>query len=471
MRLFSSESADGDNDTGSLSRRQLGEIAVATIGLGTSFLATRENKPTDYGLYGVLPVGPYKTKQTVFESLVTDTMWTATQKFGILDVQVPQRMTIIKLNGGGLFLYDPVAATPEVVSYLRELERLHGKVKHIILGSVAIEHKVYTSVMAQKFPTSQVWLQPGQYSFPSNLPESFLGFPASRTKLIPSDTNSPDIPQEWRDSGLEYQILGPFISRDGAFGETVFYHQPTKTLMVTDTVVEVTDEVPSIYDLDPKPLLYHARDTATEIVQDTPATRKRGYRRVILFGLFFQPSAIQIKDASTAFAERRPDINSDFAGIYPWDWVGDDVKSFNALKGGLLVAPILQKLILNRNPIETLDFADRVAKWDIKRIVPAHLKNDLKYDGKAYRKAFQFLEAKGVDKGQPKPMDADFQTLVDAEINLLESGAVNKTPPLPGGKFSREEILAQSAYGCRSGICTPQSSSVAPNISSSKKRK
>ena len=122
------------------------------------------------------------------------------------------------------------------------------------------------------------------------------------------------------------------------------------------------------------------------------------------------------------------------------------------------MAPILQKLILNRNPIETLDFADEVAKWDIQRIIPAHLKNDLKYDGKAYRKAFSFLETSGVEKGLPKPLDSDFQTLVDAEINLLESGAINKAPPLPGGKYSRTEILAQSAYGCRGGICTPKAS-------------
>jgi Domain of unknown function (DUF4336) len=50
------------------------------------------------------------------------------------------------------------------------------------------------------------------------------------------------------------------------------------------------------------------------------------------------------------------------------------VKSFKAISGGLLVAPILQTLILNRNPIETLDFADSVAKWDIERIIPGHLK-------------------------------------------------------------------------------------------------
>lgn len=129
---------------------------------------------------------------------------------------------------------------------------------------------------------------------------------------------------------------------------------------MTDTVLEVTDEVPEIYDLDPKPLLYHARDTVTEIVEDTEEIRKRGWRRVVLFGLFFNPGAIDIKDGGIAFDESRPDIYPDFIEMYPFDWAGDDVASFKALQGGLLVAPILQKLILNRYHIETLDFADKV---------------------------------------------------------------------------------------------------------------
>lgn len=458
----SSSSSEEDGDGGALSRRQLGELTVATLGLGGSFLATRETKPTDYGLYGVLPVGPYKTRTTVFETLVEGALWTATQKFGILDVQVPQRATVVKYacdgdDKPGLFVYDPVAATPEVVSWLRGLEKEHGPVKDIVLGSVAIEHKVYTGVLAQKFPAARVWLQPGQYSFPANLPESFLGFPAGRTRALTADAETPP---EWTASGLSWRTLGPFISRDGAFGETVFHHAPTKTLLVTDTVVEVTDEVPPVYDADPAPLLYHARDTVADVVEDTPETRRRGYRRVLLFGLFFQPDAIRIKTVETALAERRPDVNADFAGIYPWDWVGDDAASFEALKGGLLVAPILQKLILNRNPVETLDFATAVSRWDTQRIVPAHLKNDLKYTGEDYLRAFDFLTVAGPAKGKPRPLDADFKTLDDANVNLLESGAIAKAPPLPGGDFSRADILARSAYGCRAGLCGQRSPDV-----------
>jgi hypothetical protein len=346
-RLFSSTNAEDSPKESLPTRRQTIELAVGALGLGTSFAASREIKPTDYGLYGVLPVGPYKTKQTIMEEIVPGKIWTFDQKFGILNVQVPVRMTVIKLSTGGLFVYDPIAATPEVVSFVRELEKTHGPVKHIVLGSVAIEHKVYAGVFAQKFKDAQVWLQDGQYSFPTNLPPPFLGFPAKRTRVMPK--NKSEAPSDWND--FEFETLGPVISRDGAFGETVFFHKDTNTLLCTDTVLEVTDEVPKIFDLDPKPLLYHARDTMTQIVEDNEEVRKRGWRRVVLFGLFFNPGAIDIKDGKEALVNRRPDINPDFAGIYPFDWVGDDVASFKALQGGLLVAPILQKLILNRYPI------------------------------------------------------------------------------------------------------------------------
>jgi len=238
--------------------------------------------------------------------------------------------------------------------------------------------------------------------------------------------------------------LGPFRSRDGAFSESVFRHKESKTLIVTDTVLEVTEEVPEICELEPSPLLYHARDTINQIVEDTPEMRKIGWRRVALFGLFFTPSAIDIKDADMAFKERRPDINSDFLGIYPWDWVRDERMSFDALKGGLLVAPILQTLILNRTPIQVLDFADTVSKWEIERIIPAHFKNDLRYTGEDYRKAFSFLEDKGVPSGLPKPLEADLQFLRESEEGLIGSGSIVPCPPLPGGKFTRDEILAQT---------------------------
>ena len=96
--------------------------------------------------------------------------------------------------------------------------------------------------------------------------------------------------------------------------------------------------------------------------------------------------------------ERRPDVNPDFAGIYPWDWVRDD-KAFRALSGdsqdALLVAPIIQTFILNRNPVETLDWVDSVCRWDFKRVVPAHLKNDIPAGPSAFQKGLLLSYGRG----------------------------------------------------------------------------
>ena len=441
----------------SISRRQLGEISVATAGLGVSFFGSREVSDQDYGLWGILPVGTYKRKPTIRETIIPGKIWTFDQKFGILNVQVPLRMTVVKLSSGGVFVYNPIAPTREMLRLLQEVTREHGEVRHIAVGSVALEHKVYAGNFAQKFPNAKVWLTPGQYSFPANLPNPFLGFPSSRTFAMPRSIDQ--APAELQ-SDFDLAVLGPIISRDGAFAETVFFHKDTHTLIVTDTCLQVTDEVPPIYDTDPAPLLYHARDTVTDIVTDTPATRVRGWKRVCLFGLFFMPSAITIKDVSTALNERRPDINPDFAGIYPWDWDGDEEASWKGLtgEGKPLVAPILQVLLLNRSPVEVLDFADRVAQWPITRIIPAHLKNDLKFSGKDYRAAFGFLEESGVPPGFPRPLDADLQTLRDAEVSLLESQAIVPAPPKVGGEYSRSDIISRTIYRCRGEDCAPKSS-------------
>src|SRR6056300_436200 len=101
--LQSSTADDNSNNSNSqeVTRRQTFELAFAAVGLTTTFAGTRENTPQDYGLWGILPVGPYKKKKTIMESIVDDTIWTFDQKFGILNVQVPLRMTVIKLKEGG----------------------------------------------------------------------------------------------------------------------------------------------------------------------------------------------------------------------------------------------------------------------------------------------------------------------------------------------------------------------------------
>lgn len=76
----------------------------------------------------------------------------------------------------------------------------------------------------------------------------------------------------------------------GGFGDTAFFHKETKTLLVTDAVIRVDNEAPAIIQEDPRALLYHSRDCMTDIVDDSPANRQKGWRRMVLFGLTFQPA-------------------------------------------------------------------------------------------------------------------------------------------------------------------------------------
>ena len=119
-------------------------------------------------------------------------------------------------------------------------------------------------------------------------------------------------------------------------------------------------------------------------------------------------------------------------GVLPWAWARDDIPSFKALQGGLLCAPILQAIILNRFPDETRAWVDDVCKWPFRRIVPCHLANDVKAGPNQFRRAFAFLdEDSPVSKrGQPQALEVDFALLAKASGVLTKLGIIE--PPSAG---------------------------------------
>jgi hypothetical protein len=137
-------------------------------------------------------------------------------------------------------------------------------------------------------------------------------------KDIPA--NSADAP--WGDE-IDHEILGPLKPPGvGGFGDTAFFHKATGTLLVTDAVVRVDDAPPAIIQDDPRALLYHARDTMTQIVQDTPENRRKGWRRMVLFGLTFNPAGINVKDTFEAIKmldQVSPEMKKLGAGAIPYD--------------------------------------------------------------------------------------------------------------------------------------------------------
>ena len=364
-----------------------------------------------------LPIYPYYKRRTIRTEVIPNTIWTFDQVQGIFYVVVPIRMTVVKLIGGGLLIYAPVAPTPECIRLVNELVALHGDVKYIILPTISgLEHKIFVGPFARQFPESQVWVAPDQWSYPIDLPLSWLGFPLGRTHILPADSQQTPFSDEFDYAILETIDLGP-----GQFAEVAFFHPRSHTLLVTDSVISIPLEPPEIVCSELFPLLFHAKDRSSDITIDCPAQRRKGWHRICLFALYFQPSVLSILNWRDTLKESFAAPNrsrQNYFGLYPFSWQPDWEKTFDTLRsdGRLLVAPILQTLILNRSSQATLDWADRIARWDFHQIIPAHFDAPIVANPHQFRSAFNFLKQK--DAFTVELPAADFHLMRQIERKL-----------------------------------------------------
>lgn len=341
----------------------------------------------------VLPLYPQGWRRTLRREIEKEMIWTFDQVLGLLYVVVPIRMTVVKLLGGGLLVYAPVAPTRECIRLVRELEAQHGQVKYIILPTTSgLEHKVFVGPFSRHFPKATVFVAPDQWSFPVRLPLSWLGLPLRRTKILPSDSEKAPFADDF-----DYTILKSIPLGLGSFSEVAFYHKASKSLLVTDIVLSIPEEPPPILQLDPYPLLFHAKDHALSLVEDTEKNRKKGWKRIVLFMFFFQPSRLEVGSLRKTFQDARKAQNASkeaYFGLFPFTWKPDWENSFDALHSNktLHVAPILQTLILNRAPEETLSWVNKIRCWNFEQIIPCHFDAPIQAGPEALRQAFMFLE-------------------------------------------------------------------------------
>lgn len=400
--------------------------------------------------FSLLPLAGGQRRATVKQCVVPETMWTYDQIQGILNVNVPVRQTVIRLSeecGGGLWVHNPVAPTPELLKYMKDLETEYGPIRHIVLGTVALEHKATFGAFARNFPHATVWIQPGQWSFPVQFPLEYLGVsqrrPFGTLRELPPQTsvNAP----EWA-KDIHYEMLGPLKFKSvGAFSETAFYHRPSKSLLVTDIVCQVTEEPPAIIQEDPRALLYHSRDSSSDLSLlekgDTPELRRKGWRRMVQFGLIFLPSQIEVLSLSEDLKDARhlpKELRNLGQGavplqLYPWRWKSekDDLNNFQVLTNGgrLFCPPILTKLILDREPERTLAWVGRVCNRfeGMERVVPCHLNNDIKATSKDFYDAFDSLRCSSNGRRKAGPLKSDLELLQNASDILTKYAIVSES--------------------------------------------
>ncbi len=388
---------------------------------GRSTLPNISPQDVSWPFWPVVPLYPYGKRRTLRKEVIKDTVWTFDQCQGILYVVVPIRMTLVKLAAGGLLVYAPVAPTPECIRLVNELVEAHGEVKYIILPTVSgIEHKVFVGPFARCFPTAQVFVSPHQWSFPVNLPLSWLGFPGKRTQKLPLDSHQTPFADDF-----DYEILGPLNLGLGPFEEVAFYHRRSHTLLLTDAIISVPSNPPEIIEIDPYPLLFHARDNGLEIREDTIKNRCKGWQRIVLFALYFRPGALGevqwgpvLKDALKA-----PDRSlKAYYGLFPFQWDDNWKVSFERLNNQLLlVAPILQGVIFNRSPLEVLSWVDKVSQWGFDNIISAHFTAPITANSAQFRQAFDCLRYPDYNVE-----NNDFQLIRDIDQKLTKVGI---TPP------------------------------------------
>ena len=401
-------------------------VALNTSPSTANAVITEES---NWPLWTALPVAPFNRRRTIRYE-VGPGVYAFDQLIGIYYVHVPIRMSVVAVhqndpNKRGLVVYAPVAPTKECLSLMQDLIDKYGPVRDIIDPSTAVEHKVNAGPFARAFPDANFYVTDKQYAFPLNLPNSFLGLP-SWTKPLPRSSRGNDM---WGGE-LEHEVLTVKPGIGSMFQDVALYHKVSGSLLVCDAVFAVTDEPPVILTEEEeytRALLFHARDTKDEVVQDTPENRRKGWRRIVLLFDFFFPGSGRgdLGPGPILEALKTPTYKDGWGGWKPFSWGEDEVKDFERFSAGgkPTVLPIIQ-IILARGPDEVKRWLNVVTKWDFKRVVPMHLNAPLALNPAQFEETFEFVK-KGVN--EVRFCDEDVEFLRKAEEGPLNF-SVYKSP-------------------------------------------
>ena len=144
-----------------------------------------------------------------------ENIWTVAAPLSFFGIELGTRMTVVRLEDGGLWLHSPVEMTDELEARVAEL----GEVAHVVAPSRF--HHLYAGEWAEAFPEATLWGAPG--------------LPEKRTDLEFDAVLTEDSPP-WGDELEQMPIEGSKILR-----EVVFYHRASRTLITSDLFINEED--------------------------------------------------------------------------------------------------------------------------------------------------------------------------------------------------------------------------------------
>ncbi len=153
---------------------------------------------------------------------IHDNLWVVERPLRLLGVNLGARMTVIKLDAGGLILHSPVAYEYGLKAPLDSI----GKVCAIVAPNCM--HNLFRDEWINAYPDAIYYHPPGM----------------PKTKASPTQlkTINNDAPSAWHAEIEQYVIQG--LPR---LNEVAFFHKSSRTLVVTDVVFNIY-EPDSIYE-------------------------------------------------------------------------------------------------------------------------------------------------------------------------------------------------------------------------------
>jgi hypothetical protein len=322
-----------------------------------------------------------------------------------------------------------VPPTGELLAALEPLVERFGPVLSIVLPtSSGLEHKLPVPAMARAFPEAALWVSPRQWSFPLPLPLAWLGFPARRTRVL-FEQGLPHTDE------LTWLPLGPLDLGLGTFMEVACFHRASGALLITDALVAISAEPPALFEADPTPLLFHARDSGDQPLRDDPERRRRGWRRLVLFASYLRPASVEMppwRELLAPFWQTGLGQARLYFGLYPFRWQpGWEEESASLIRPGetvLQVAPVLERLVFPRQRHQLVAWLRQLAAIDgLGWLVPAHYEAPFACDSDDLNKLADDLERRAW-----APSSGSWAFLAGLDQTLVGWGLVPGEPERPG---------------------------------------
>ncbi|HEY1774245.1 MAG TPA: DUF4336 domain-containing protein [Gammaproteobacteria bacterium] len=163
-------------------------------------------------------VGLYRPLNTL--KPVAPGIWTvdgpivSVAQFG-LRFDFPTRMTVIKLEDGGLWCHSPIEPEESLFAAVAAL----GPVQHLVSPNWL--HYVHIATWRRRFPEAIAWASPGVQKRAAS-----QGIPVTFDRDL---TDSPPI--EWKDDIDQMFFKGSSVMR-----EVIFFHRASATIIVADLI-------------------------------------------------------------------------------------------------------------------------------------------------------------------------------------------------------------------------------------------